>query len=112
MKLHWTTKMLAPEQPRIAWYFYRLKDDDFVSEFCVANSADPDQSVHTLAPDGTKQPWEKRQEGDLTVFRPPDGYQGDQGLLWAYDRRLQLGEAMPRKELERYALRFRVSANF
>lgn len=95
--------------PRTAHYFYRLKDDDFVSEFCVANSADPGQYVETLAPDGTAQRWDRRDEGDLAVFRPPDGYSGSQGVLWAYDRRLQRGEAMPRVQLERLALRCRVS---
>lgn len=95
--------------PRVAYYFYRLKDDDIVSEFCVANAADPHQYVSTLALDGTEQLWQRRDEGDLVIFRPPDGYLGSQGLLWAYDRRLQVGEAMPRAELERYALRHRVS---
>ena len=98
----------APE-PATAHYFYRLKADDFVSEFCVAGAVGPN-TVHTLAPDGSEQPWARREEGDLLVFRPPDGYAGGQGLLWAYDRRLQRGEAMPRPLLERYALRCRVSA--
>lgn len=93
-----------------AYYFYRLKTDDFVSEFCVANSGDPNQCVETLAPDGTKQRWKKHSEGDLVIFTPPDGYAGGQGLLWFYDRRLQIGEAAPREELERLALRMRVSA--
>lgn len=95
--------------PRTAWYFYRLKDDDFVREFCVANARDPNQTVETLAPDGTHQKWARRHEGDLLVFTPPDGYAGDQGLLWAYDRRLQVGEPMPREQLEKLALDSRVS---
>lgn len=97
--------------PRTAFYFYRLRADDYVSEFCVANHGDPDQYVETLAPDGTTQRWRKREEGDLLVFTPPDGYAGDQGMIWAYDRRLQRGESMPRVMLERLALRMRVSIN-
>ena len=95
--------------PRIAYYFYRLRDDHIVSEFCVANAGDPRQAVETLAPDGTPQRWQQRHEGDLLVFTSPDGYAGDQGILWLYDRRLQLGQPMPREELERQALRMRVS---
>lgn len=96
--------------PQQAYYFYLLQDDDFVKEFCVANSGDPHQTVATLAPDGTWQYWKSRAEGDLLVFHPPDGYTGDEGLLWAYDKRLQRGEPMPRAELERRALAMRVSA--
>ena len=95
--------------PKPAFYFYRLRDDDFVEEFCVAGAVDPNQFVETLAQDGTPQRWIKRREGDLLVFHPPDGYQGGQGLLWAYDHRLQTGRPMPREELEKQALRMRLS---
>jgi hypothetical protein len=98
--------------PRIAFYFYRLMRDDFVREFCVANHADPHQTVETLAPDGTHQCWDRREEGDLLIFRPPDGYAGDQGLLWSYDRRLQIGQALPRPALEHEALNGRISIHF
>lgn len=91
------------------WYFYRLREDDFVSEFCVIGSADPNQQVETMAPDGTIQQWEKRKEGNLIVFRPPDGYVGNQGLMWHYDRTLQHGEAAPRDVLEREALNNRLT---
>lgn len=89
-------------------YFYRLKDDDLIGEFCVANAADPDQEVETINPDGTMEKWEKRQEGDLLVFRPPSGYSGGP-VCWMYNRNLQIGVAMPREELERQALRCRRS---
>jgi hypothetical protein len=98
--------------PATAWYFYRLREDDFVAEFCVAGASDPTQYVETLAPDGTCQRWARREEGDLLVFRPPDGYSGAQGLIWAYNRRLQRGQAMPYAELERRALGMRVSVHF
>jgi hypothetical protein len=113
-----TNVFQAAEIPT-AWYFYRLKDDDFVAEFCVANAQDQPtdgfpqgQFVETLAPDGTRQRWAKRQDGDLLVFRPPDGYAGGQGMEWHYDKRLQRHQAAPRHLLEKYALGSRVSVNF
>lgn len=96
--------------PSAARYFYLLRRDDFMAEFCVAGAVGP-QSVETLAPDGTYQKWPSLWRGDLLVFRPPDGYSGNQGLLWSYDRRLQVGEAMPRAELERRALGMRASVS-
>lgn len=106
--------------PAIAHYFYvtRLDSDHLVQTFCVAGHADPDQYVATLAPDGTEQRWDRREENDLLVFYPPDGYEahgpigpgaGSQGLLWCYDQRLQRHEPLPRAELERRALNMRVS---
>jgi hypothetical protein len=94
--------------PRQAWYFYRLKDDNLISEFCVANGADPNQYVETPAPDGSLQRWDKREEGELIVFHPPDGYFGGP-VGWMYDKTIQIGQAMPREELERQALRCRTS---
>lgn len=101
---------------RTAWYFYKLKMDDFVAEFCVANADDtptddfPEgQWVATRAPDQTLQRWAKSQVGDLLVFRPPDGYTGGQGLEWHYDKRLQRHQAADREAMERYALGNRVS---
>lgn len=105
--------MLLPGQfrePPIARYYYVLKDDHIVEEFCVAvDGGDPNQYVETLAPDGTAQRWTRRTRGDLLVFLPPDGYSGAQGMLWVYDKRLQSGQAMPRAELERRALNMRIS---
>lgn len=94
---------------RRCFYFYRLTND-LVSEFCVANSVDPDQYVETMADDGSMIRWSKRTEGDLVVFRSPDPMLDNRGLFWAYDRRLQIGEPAPRDVLEREALRCRVSA--
>ena len=99
-------------QPRTAHYFYRLKDDNLVSQFCVANSGDPNQWVETMAPDGTMQRWQKREEGDLVVFYPPDALASQQVIGWAYNRDLQIGKPMPREELEKLALHHRVSVNF
>jgi hypothetical protein len=96
----------------VAYYFYRLREDDFANEFCVAGNRDPALLVETLAPDGTPQRWAKRSEGDLTVFTPPDGYAGSQGFVLRCDPRYQVMEPMPREELERQALRCRKSVNF
>ncbi len=95
----------------IAWYFYRVRHDHFIFEFCVANARDPNQYVESDAPDGSKQKWRQYHEGDLLVFTAPDGYQGGP-LGWFYDDRLQQGQAMPRSELERRALGNRVSVHF
>lgn len=101
---------IAP-QPRRAYYFYRLKDDRPVA-FCVANACGP-QSVETLKPDGSHQKWESRWVGDLLEFYPPCDTEIDHvtacGIFWAYDKRLQVGEAMPREELERRAMNMRKS---
>jgi len=97
-----------------ATYFYRLREvsDEIITEFCVRGHSDPRQFVETLAPDGTPQRWENREEGDLLVFHAPDGYSGQQGLIWSYDNRLQEAVPMPRAELEKEAMRMRVSAIF
>lgn len=96
-------------EPPITYYCYRLRNDDFITEFCVTGDHDPQQYVETPAPDGTLQRWRKYHEGDLTVFVAPDGYAGGP-MGWHYDNRLQQGEAMPHHLLERYALRMQVSA--
>lgn len=103
--------VLRAERRRIpfAYYFYRIRNDNFIREFCVANARDPNQQVESPAPDGTMQRWAKRLEGDLVVFTAPDGYEGG-AVGWSYDRRLQMGVPMPREELERQALRCRKSA--
>jgi hypothetical protein len=96
-------------RPKTAWYFDRLRDDNFIYEFCVANSGDPRQYVDSRAPDGSMQRWRKREEGDLVIFTAPDGYVGGP-IGWAYDRHLQIGEMMPLEERGKLALRNRVSA--
>jgi hypothetical protein len=102
---------LQPGTPRrVAYYFYRLRDDHLVREFCVVGAIGP-QTVHTLSPDGLPEYWQQRDENGVLVFLPPSGYAGGQGLLWAYDKRLQRGEAMPRHLLERMALGMRMSVD-
>jgi hypothetical protein len=94
---------------RIAYFFYRLTDDNFIGEFCVANYyADMDQRMETKVPDGSIQLWERRIEGDLMVFHAPDGYDGGP-VGWKYDRRKQVGEHLPWKQMHRYALSSRHS---
>lgn len=114
--------LLAPTgmQRRRAVYFYRLKDDNLVAEFCIGGSGDVPVSVETPIPDGqggfvlnawghrAMQPWPKRWEGDLLVFTPPSGYDGGPVAL-LYDRRLLVVEAADRGEMEKLALRNRIS---
>ncbi len=93
--------------PNRARYFYRLRDDR-LTEFCVENARGP-QSLETISHDGEHRKWHSYWEGDLLVFYPPDGADVSDGVFWAYDKRLQIGEPYPREELERRALRMRVS---
>lgn len=93
---------------RTAYFFYRLRNDNYIREFCVANWSDPRQYVETPAPDGTTQRWDRRSERGMLVFRAPDGYSGGP-IGWVYDRELQRGVAAPRDELERLAIDNRYS---
>lgn len=97
--------------PETAYYFFRIRDNEVVKEFCVANAKDPNQYVESTAPDGSKQRWDKRWDCDLLVFHPPDGYSDFQPLGWVYDKRLQNGEPVPQEEMERLATNMRVSAH-
>lgn len=110
--------ILRPE-PRKAYYFYRIHraQDNWITEFCVTNHQnDPFQYVETLAfKEGlggdigiVHQRWEKREEGDLLVFKAPDGYLGG-AIGWCYDNSLQVGEHMPYDQLDREQLRNQVS---
>lgn len=98
-------------QPTACYYFYRLRNDNFIYEFCVAGSVDANQRVDSWAKSGEVQHWKKHNEGDLIVFTSPDGYDGGP-VGWCYDRRLQRGEPMPREQLEKESLRNRVSLVF
>ena len=103
---------LVATQPREAYWFERLRNDDYIVEVCVANwQGDPDQVIETKAPDGTIQQWEKRFEGDLMVFKAPDGYSGGP-VGWKYDRRKQRGKMMSMETRARESLSNRVSVVF
>jgi hypothetical protein len=109
-------RVAGVREPRRASYFYRLNADDQVAAFCVANADDtptdefPDgQFVQSRAADGTEVRWAKRVEGDLLVFYPPDPALAFGGIVWAYDRRVQVGRSAPRQLLEKLALDSRVS---
>jgi hypothetical protein len=100
----------ADATPAVARYYYLIKEDDFVTEFCVAGAVGPN-SVESLAPDGSCQQWPSFWRDGVLVFLSPDSYAGGQGLFWSYDKRLQFGKPMPRPELERRALGMRVSVS-
>ena len=103
--------MRVATKPQAAHYSYVLKNDNTIVKFCVANHRGP-QTVETTAPDGkTRQNWTQKEEGDLLVFYPPDGYLGGP-VRWKYNKFLQNGEPMPRDLLEKLALGMRVSVSF
>lgn len=98
------------QAPRKALYFQRVYLDGARVEFCVGNwQGDPDQSVVSTGPDGTRRAWDRRQDGDLLVFTSPADWDGVTGFLWRYDPRLQVGEKMPPDQAERAALNNRMS---
>lgn len=101
-------------RPRKALYFQRIVGGfgtDGRLELCVTNwQGDPDQTVSTLAKDGTSQPWDRREEGDLLVFRPPFDWDRTGLMCWRYDPRRQVTERMDDGQAERMAVNNRVSA--
>lgn len=96
---------------QIAYWWQRLNDDNYIKEFCVANHNDPDQTMETPQQSGAMQVWDKRIEGDLLVFKAPDGYNGGP-VGWKYDRRKQCGWDLPHDAQARLAIRNKVSVNF
>jgi hypothetical protein len=73
-------------------YFQRLAEDEScIREFCVfgVNGFDVDPGMQLIWEpipgdfEGRRY-WHKRTEGDLVIFRPPDGYDGGPVIFW-YD---------------------------
>lgn len=85
-------KALATEQeegrPVILRHFARkLKNDHFIAQFCVINGyLDPSMFVQSKAPDGSYQRWARIEENGVSVFVPPDGYDGGP-IHWHHDKR-------------------------
>ena len=104
----------ALSEAETALYFIRLSGsaDNIIREFCVCNARDPEQFVETLAIESEGgeiyQRWEKRWEGDLLVFKAPDGYVAG-AIGWCYDHTRQKGEHADWQTLERELLRNRKS---
>lgn len=96
----------------ICWWV--MLDDHRVESFVVEGLPYPDEmSIETLAPDGTKQYWERRQENGRDVFYPPKCYRDaefhsallapERGALMQPGPRQKLC-LKPRPQLERAAL--------
>ena len=61
--------------PKICPCWWRLIDDHRVESFVVVGLVAPEEmTIETLAPDGTKQFWERRRENGRDVFYPPQCY--------------------------------------
>ena len=99
-------------KPVTAYYFYRVRHDSVMVEFCIANAKGPVR-VETRNPDGTLQPWESRSVEDLLVFYAPDGYTVQDGgpCSVAWDKRVMDLQALPPEEIDRECLA-RTSVNF
>jgi hypothetical protein len=110
----WVDVFGSKAAPCVARYWYVFGHAEIVSEFCVANAGDPNQTVESMGPDGQWHHWTRRTRGDLMVFTPPaDGsYRPGEPFRWYYDRRLQLGEMADMATMERESLRNRVSVDF
>lgn len=96
------------------YYAYIVREDDLIREFYFFNVKD-EHSVHvsTPAPDGTRQQWAKRWDGEYLVMAAPDGYKGEMELVQIHFKpEIQRFIAAPRKVLERFALGNRTSVNF
>ncbi len=94
-----------------AFYFYRIRWDYYVHEFCIVNAVGP-CAVWTDVdgqPEEALQKWDCYAEGDIMVFRAPDGYVNHQALRVACDKRLNELLPMPPDEMDRLALRLRKS---
>jgi hypothetical protein len=99
-------------KPKTAYYFYHIKHDSVMVEFCIVNWEGPVR-VETDNPDGSHQAWESRQVGDMLVFYAPDGYRMQDGgpCKLTFDKRLMDIKAMPPEEIDKLCLG-RISANF
>jgi hypothetical protein len=94
-----------------AYYFYRVRWDYYVTEFCIVGAVGP-CAVWTEVdgqPQEDLQAWEAYEEGEIKVFRAPDGYTDYQMLRVACDKRLNELLPMPPQEMDRLALRLRKS---
>jgi hypothetical protein len=92
-------------KPKTAYYFYHIKHDSVMVEFCIANAQGPIR-VETTNPDGSFQAWESRTVGDLLVFFAPDGYRIQDGgpCRVAYDKRLMDLQALPPEQIDKLCL--------
>lgn len=96
------------------YYAYIIREDDLIREFYFFNVKDDRfVAVSTSAPDGTRQQWAKRWEGDYLIFSAPDGYKGEMELVQIHSYpEVQRFIAAPRKILERFALGNKTSVDF
>jgi hypothetical protein len=92
-------------------YYYELADDCSVRSLNLVGVMDEDPllRVTTVNADGTLAEWPRRVVGDELRFYPPDPARAHECQMW-YDDRVQRHEPIPRRELERRALRGRHSA--
>jgi len=99
---------VATTAPAVATYAYRLHGDRLHYDVCLLGSRGP-VSVKSVKLDGNHVEWEGHQEGDAMIFEPPDGHDINDGFFVGYDKRIMRLEAMDRAEIERFAMRYRVS---
>src|SRR5262245_13238728 len=101
----------VPDARRVFCYYWVLRDDHIVESLRLvgALAEDPLLRVFQLDASGNEMPWARRIEGDELVFYPPDPECSRMPMM-RYDDRIQRHEPMERGEMERRAMRGRVSA--
>ncbi len=96
---------------RTFFFYYVMTEDHRVHSLHLvgADDADPLLRVEGFDQDGMVQRWGKRTESGELVFYPFDTNHSREHLL-GYSPHIQRHEAIPRRELERRAVRGRHSA--
>ncbi len=98
-------------KPRTFYFYYVMSEDHRVHSLHLVGAIedDPLLRVESFDARGTLVRWERRSESGELVFYPPDAEWSREHVM-GYSPHLQAHEAIPRKELERRALRGRHSA--
>lgn len=95
---------------RVFHYYYELTEGNRIGCLCLVGAVEDDPLLRVTTFEGGRlAEWERRRVGDELRFYPPDPGRPTVPDMW-YDDRIQKHEPIPRRELERRALRGRHSA--
>lgn len=97
--------------PRTFFFYYTMSEDNRIRSLHLvgADESDPHLRVEGFAADGSVHRWTMRRENGELVFYPFDSEQAREHCL-GYSLSIQMHEPIPRRELERRAVRGRHSA--
>ena len=95
---------------RVFHYYYELSEDNRIRCLVLVGAIEDDPLLKvTTLERGRMVEWERKSTADGLKFYPPDPETACEAGMW-YDDRLQRHEPIPRRELERRALRGRHTA--